>query len=107
MIFQRNKKGYIEVEYEGNLYLLMDKIWHLSPTDVDWYSTGEGTKTMKFTIPINNISREEAEKEIKRLMKSYQTFDDFDFYYKKERKLQLTLDRLLRQEKLKQIYSYE
>ncbi len=110
MKFQRNKEGYLECEYKGCTYSFVNDRWCLCANDVelDWRTTHTLNK-LKFTIPVNNISRKKAEKEIKKLLKSYKTTIEFDFelYTKKERKLQLKLNKLLRQEKLKLIYSYE
>jgi len=38
---------------------------------IDWNSTYEGPKVRKFTIPVNGLSREEAEDQIKKLMSEY------------------------------------
>lgn len=38
--------------------------------NINWNSTAHGKK-IKFIIPVGNLSREEAEKQIKELMKSY------------------------------------
>lgn len=41
-----------------------------------WFdNTYEGPKKMRFTIPVGNISREEAEKNIRELMRDYWTGD--------------------------------
>lgn len=38
---------------------------------INWNSTYEGPKIRRFTIPVNGLSREEAEDQIKKLMSEY------------------------------------
>ena len=100
MKFQKNKDDYIEVKYEGVWYFLDGKDWvmDLKIDNSKYYSISQTKTVQKFIIPINNLTRKQAEKQIKELMLKYTKNIEW-----KNNNIQTKLTRLLRKAKLDQI----
>jgi len=103
MKFQKNKDGYIEVEYEGSYYFLDGKKWvrDFKIDNSTYYSNTGHNTTRKFIIPVGQLSRKQAEKQIKQLMAQY---TDKEVFYDE---IQSKLTRLLRKAKLDQLKNVE
>jgi len=105
MEFKKNKNGYLEIEYEGVNYFLDGKEWIIdikinsTYSSSTWYSNTNHKTIKKFIIPTNGLSRKEAEKQIKQLMAEYKQ----PIKWGVNHKIQTTLTKLLRQEKLKEL----
>jgi len=101
MKFQKNKDGFIEVEYNGLWYFKDGNQWILDfkIPNSNYYSTSDHPFVRRFVIPVGTLSTKEAQKVIRKVMKQYEQPINFDG----ASKIQIKLNQLLREEKLNHI----
>lgn len=92
----KTEKGLFLIKYKDNWYYNVNKVWYPFPLGGIDFHISSTNEIIKFTVPVDNISRKKARKVIKEFQKSITWFPN-------NTKFQIKINQYVRKEKLKKL----